>query len=231
MPRTRNMKLLCRMAGEDYTAAEYEEIRRTQLLLREAEFALHNANLLWKEVITPPGPMAIVKEVVAIELGKKESLAVMGHRMVQHARHIRWEARRNLRLAYGQYASAVNRPLALKRAAKLMSGFILERLNQPSFAEQLFPVIPVGLSFTAAQLRELGGITSEQEAVLSKKWFANWSAAEQLLKDMREYAVRTGRPVITVDQAYLDSIREKEPVDEEEQAVPQAAPELGEGSR
>lgn len=231
MSRIRNTKLLCRQAGEDYTAAEYEEIRRTQLLLQEAEVALRNANKLWKEVITPPGPKEMITAVMSIELGKKESLAVAGHRIVQQARHIRWQSRRNLRLAYGQYASAVNRPLALKRMAKAMSGFILERLNQPSFAEQIFPVLPVGLSLSAAQLRELGGITPEQEAELSKKWFANWSAAEQLFKDMKEYTARTGKPAITVDQAYLESIREKEPVDEEEQAVPQAAPGLGEGSR
>jgi len=88
MPRINNKKLLCREAGEEYTAAEYEEIRRTQLLLWDAEIALRNANLLWKEIITPPGPVVIFQKVLDIELDNDrytlEDLPKMVAVMIKH---------------------------------------------------------------------------------------------------------------------------------------------------
>lgn len=111
----------------EYTEEELAEIGRTKKLLQSAERNLRVANQAW---------LALVRQTSAFLLPPLQVVS-----KIAQVRHNRYEHRKMRREAYINYLLAVvPERLRNKRAGKLISGYVKERLSQPSFAERILPV-------------------------------------------------------------------------------------------
>lgn len=110
------------VAGHGYTPEELELIDSTRDALGACERILHNCNREWKALFG----LNIQNNVMR------------SHQLVERAKWNRRVARKNLRAAQIAYWLAVHpERLRFYRLGRLLSGFITERLNQPSFAERI----------------------------------------------------------------------------------------------
>lgn len=114
----------------EYTETELAEIATTKALLQSAEKNLRVANQAW---------VTLLQQTSAI----MASPLKVASRVAQ-VRHNRYEHRKMRREAYLNYLSAVvPERLRMERAAKVISGYIKERLEQPSFMERILPPVEV----------------------------------------------------------------------------------------
>ena len=114
--------------GYTYTAEELERIRATRLNLQTLEKSRAAARLALR---------ATLRDTTA-------PTAEEGYRWVRRAMWTAAGARRAVREAADAYRHAVNSPVGRHLMVKLMGGFIRERLEQKSFAEQILPMESVG---------------------------------------------------------------------------------------
>lgn len=112
---------------DDYTDEEWDRIPAARAQLQHAERNVREANALWKQVLRIDQPLT----------------PLMGHRLIEQTRHVRYEAKKNLRVAYGNYVYAVMHPPAMKRLAREIGGFLRDRLRAPSFMERILPPVVV----------------------------------------------------------------------------------------
>lgn len=127
--RIGNMKLKPPTAEDEfeYTSEERMAIRCTKELLQRAEVNLREANRAWNALVNQTSVFVLPPLKVASKIAG--------------ARFRRYEHRKMRREAYLNYIDAVvPERLRMKRFGKLASGYIKERLSQPSFAERILPV-------------------------------------------------------------------------------------------
>lgn len=125
----RNKKLVLGKR-EDYTDEQWEAIPAARLALREAEQLRCWHSREWKRVLNLPPATT-----------RDELTPYQAYRIVQKVRYDRLLAYRSVRAAQKAYLDAVLRPPALKEFGRLAAGYLKERLNAPSFADRLFPVV------------------------------------------------------------------------------------------
>lgn len=115
----------------EYNEMELAEIERTKKLLQSAEKNLRVANSAW---------MALIRQTSAY---MAPPLKVASR--VAEVKHNRYQHRKMRREAYLDYVSAViPERLRIKRAAKVLSEGIKERLAQSSFMERILPRVEEG---------------------------------------------------------------------------------------
>lgn len=128
MARLENRKLRYAPATEyTYSEAEWKEIRDAVKHLQECESLLSETNELWYKIINAPAVQVTF---------------VSAHNKITHARHQRSVARRLLREARRRYVRAVTHGPAMKKVTEAIGGYIRSRLDEPSFAELIMPVVP-----------------------------------------------------------------------------------------
>ena len=114
--------------GYTYTPEELERIRATRLNLETLEKSRAEAKR-------------------ALRLARLDTTARTAGEGYSRVRRALWAAtctRRAVREAADMYHQAVNGPVGRHLLVKHMSGFIRERLEQKSFAEQILPMESVG---------------------------------------------------------------------------------------
>ncbi len=121
-----NKKLDRPLPGEyEYSVEELNKIETTKLRLQRCEEVVRSTNRVWCEMVAS-------NEVVPMW---------KGHSVIMRARYMRRQIRRTLREARAAYFDAVVPfELRMKRVSTLLGGYIRERLDEPSFLEQILPV-------------------------------------------------------------------------------------------